>query len=86
LRTRYFRKEDFDVLERTRDVAKENDATIAQVALAWLLHKGVTSPIVGATTVKQLEELVESTTLSLAPDQVKRLEEPYLRRATEGHS
>lgn len=85
LQGRYFRKEDFDVLEETVEVAKEKGATVAQVALAWLLHKGVTSPIVGVSSVSQLEELVESTSISLSPHDLKRLEEPYRRRATEGH-
>ncbi len=67
------------------EIATRHGATAAQVALAWLLHKGVTSPIVGVSSISQLEELVDSTSISLSQHDLKRLEEPYRRRPTEGH-
>jgi 1-deoxyxylulose-5-phosphate synthase len=58
----------------------------ARVALAWLLHKpGVTAPIVGATKVEHLEDAVAAEELSLEPDEVERLEEPYVPHAVSGH-
>lgn len=74
---RFFRPEDFDVVERTEEVAKEKGVTTAQVALAWLLHKGVCAPIIGATKVDHVEEAVQSIDVKLSSDDVKRLEEPY---------
>ncbi|MFZ1989834.1 MAG: aldo/keto reductase [Alphaproteobacteria bacterium] len=56
-------------------VGKELEATPAQVSLAWLVAKGVTAPIASATTVAQLEEIVESTELNLTADQIKRLDQ-----------
>jgi len=56
-------------------VSTELEATPSQVALAWLVAKGVTAPIASATTVAQLEEIVESTELKLTPAQVKTLDE-----------
>ena len=86
LGTRYFRPEDFDVVERLVEVAKEKGVTPAQLALAWLLSKKeVASPIVGPTKVGQLEELCEATDLSLKPDEAKRLEEPYRPHPVLGH-
>ncbi|HYC26925.1 MAG TPA: aldo/keto reductase, partial [Nitrososphaerales archaeon] len=83
---RYFRPEDFDVVERVVDVAKEAGATPSQVSLAWLLgRKGVVSPVVGPTKVEQLEELVEAVDLKLTRDQAKRLEEPYRPHPVLGH-
>jgi len=74
---RFFRPEDFDVVERAEEVAKEKGVTTAQVALAWLLHKGACAPIIGATKVEHVEEAVQSLDVKLSPDDMKRLEEPY---------
>ena len=74
---RFFRPEDFDVLERADEIAKEKGVTTAQIALGWLLHKGVNSPIIGATKVEQVEEAVGSLDVKLSGDDMKRLEEPY---------
>ena len=83
---RYFRPEDFDVVERLEEVAKEKGAKPAQVALAWLLEKdNVASPIIGPTRVEQLEELVEATGIRLKPGDMKRLEEPYRPHPVAGH-
>jgi aryl-alcohol dehydrogenase (NADP+) len=86
LSIRYFTPEDFDVVERLEDVAKEKGAKPAQVALAWLIgKKEVASPIVGPTKVEQLEELVEAVDIHLKPNDVKRLEEPYHLHPVLGH-
>ena len=47
----------FDAVEGLERIAKEKGATIAQVALAWLLAQpGVTSIIIGANKMSQLED------------------------------
>lgn len=74
---RFFKPEDFDVAETAEELAKEKGVTTAQIALAWLLHKGVTSPIVGVTKIDHVEEAVESLDVRLDSDDMKRLEEPY---------
>lgn len=62
------------VLEAMDAVVAETGATHAQVALAWLAAQpGVTAPIASATSVAQLTELTGSWTLSLDPDQLRRL-------------
>ncbi len=83
---RFFRPEDFDVVERAEEVAKEKGVTVAQIALAWLLRKGVDAPIIGATKVEHLEEAVGSLDVQLSDDDVKRLEEPYKPHRILGHS
>ncbi len=83
---RYFRPEDFDVVERLTEVAKEKGLKPAQVALAWLIGKqGVASPIIGPTRIEQLEELVEAVDVRLKAGEVKRLEEPYRPHPVLGH-
>ena len=47
-------------------VARRCNATMAQIALAWLIHRpSVTAPIASATSVNQLGELIGAATLHL---------------------
>jgi aryl-alcohol dehydrogenase (NADP+) len=86
LSQRFFRREDFDVLERAEEIAKEKDVPVAQLALSWLLHKGVTAPIIGATKVEHVEDAVGAVELKLSDDDIKRLEEPYKPQKAMGHT
>ena len=86
LSQRLFRPEDFDVLERAEEIAKEKDVPVAQLALSWLLHKGVTAPIIGATKVEHVEDAVSAVELKLNDDEIKRLEEPYRPHKVMGHT
>ena len=62
------------VLAAMDAVAAESGATLAQIALAWLMAQpGVTAPIASATSAAQIEELLGAMTLSLTPDQLDRL-------------
>jgi len=83
---RFFRPEDFDVVERLEDVAKEKGVSPAQVAISWLLHKGVTAPIVGPTRVEHVEEAVAAIDVKLNEDDMRRLEEPYKPHRVIGHT
>ena len=83
---RFFRPEDFDVLERVDEMAKEKSVTPSQIALAWLLHKGVTAPIIGATKIEHVEDAVGSLQVQLSSDEMKRLEVPYKPHQILGHS
>jgi 1-deoxyxylulose-5-phosphate synthase len=81
----YFTDQDYSVVERLAEVAKEKGASSAQVALAWLLHKpGAVSPIIGVTKMDQLDELIEAQSIKLTSDDMKQLEEPYHPRSTVG--
>jgi 1-deoxyxylulose-5-phosphate synthase len=83
---RFFRPEDFDVVERVAEVAKVKGVNTPQIALAWLLHKGVNAPIIGATKVSQLEDAVASLDVHLSEDDIKQLEEPYKLHRILGHA
>jgi len=85
LSERFFKPEDFDVLEEVVRLAKEKDVTPSQIALAWLLHKGVVAPIVGATKVQHIEEAVEALKVHLEGDDIRRLEAPYKPHTVLGH-
>jgi aryl-alcohol dehydrogenase-like predicted oxidoreductase len=76
---------DFAVVDRLLEVAEERGLPPAQVALAWLLHKpGVTAPIVGATKPGHLEDALAATDVVLSPEEIARLEEPYVPHAVSG--
>ncbi|WP_085808653.1 aldo/keto reductase [Sphingomonas sp. TZW2008] len=62
------------VLDAMDAVAAETGASLAQIALAWLIAQdGVTAPIASATSAAQVEELMPAMTLDLTPDQLDRL-------------
>jgi aryl-alcohol dehydrogenase-like predicted oxidoreductase len=64
----------FRAVDAARAVAEELGATVAQVALAWLLHQpGVTAPIIGPRTREQLEDLLPAVDLRLTDEQLARL-------------
>jgi aryl-alcohol dehydrogenase (NADP+) len=87
LEGRYFRPEDFDVVERATEVAQEKGVTTAQIALAWMFSKEyVSAPIMGATKIEHLEQAVEALDIKLSPDDIQRLEEPYKPHPILGHS
>jgi aryl-alcohol dehydrogenase-like predicted oxidoreductase len=88
-KTLYARTEAADraVVDRVGEVAAARGVPRAQVALAWLLQKpGVTSPIVGATRPHHLDDAVAALSLKLSPEDVGRLEEPYVPHPVLGFS
>jgi aryl-alcohol dehydrogenase (NADP+) len=73
------------VVERVGEIAAERGIPRAQVALAWMLSKPViTAPIVGATKPHHLEDAVAAVDVELTPDEIARLEEPYVPHAIVG--
>ena len=78
---------DKQVVERVAALAEARNLPRAQIALAWLLHQSaVTSPIVGATKMSHLEDAVASLSVSLSPEEIKSLEEPYQPHPVLGFS
>lgn len=72
----YLTKANFNVLDTVIEIANEENATPAQISLAWLIHHpDVTAPVVGARTVPQLEENLAASEVSLSTDQFDRLSE-----------
>jgi len=78
---RFFRSEDFDILDVVEQVAKEKGVSASQIALAWVLNKDfVTSPIVGVTKMRHLEEAIEAMEIHLTKEEIERLEKQYKLR------
>jgi aryl-alcohol dehydrogenase (NADP+) len=83
----YYSDADFEVAKRVQEVAAARGNSPAQVAIAWMLGKpGITSPIIGATKLAQLDDVLGAVGLTLTEDEVKQLEEPYTPHAVLGHT
>lgn len=75
-----------EINERVQELADEYGASMAQISVAWLLHKEwVDAPIVGTTSVEHLEEAVEAVDISLSSSDLAYLEEPYEPVPVSGH-
>ena len=57
---------------------------MAQIAIAWILSKGVAAPIIGTTSLKNLVEAVEGVKVKLTSEEIKELEAPYVPRPVVG--
>ena len=56
------------------EVAREHDATPAQIALAWLLARSpVMLPIPGTSSIEHLEENLAATRIGLSPSEVQKI-------------
>jgi len=72
---KYLTNEGFAILDALTDIAATHQATIAQIALAWLLaNPTITSVIVGANSVSQLAETVKTITIDLSAAEKARLD------------
>lgn len=66
----------YDIIEIMDEVSKAHNASVAQVALAWLLHqKAVTSVIIGVKNEKQLLDNLKSTEISFTDEELVKLDE-----------
>lgn len=80
-----FGEADVETLRRVEETGKKHGRSNAQISIAWLLHKGVTAPIVGASKMHHLEDAIAATEIKLVADEIKYLEAPYLPKATAGN-
>jgi aryl-alcohol dehydrogenase (NADP+) len=82
----YYGKSDFEIVDRVVRTANDHDVSPAQIALSWLLHKpGVSSPIVGVSKMKHLEEAISALDIQLGEEEITYLEELYQPHPISGH-
>ena len=66
----------WDCIDAMRPVATAHGVSVAQVALAWLLHQPrVTSVIIGAKRSEQLADNIGATSLVLSAEELQRIDE-----------
>lgn len=64
----------YDCIDLMRQLAEARQVSVAQIALAWLLHQPVvTSVIVGAKRVAQLDDNIAATAIRLSADELAAL-------------
>ena len=64
------------LVESMRSIAEEKDATVAQVAIAWVLSRGEDIvPLIGARSRERLEEALGALDVELTPGDLSTLEE-----------
>ncbi|MEP5763012.1 MAG: aldo/keto reductase [Halieaceae bacterium] len=74
------------VVEVVAALAAERKVPRAQVALAWLLHKpAITAPIIGVTRAHHIDDAVAALSLHLSPEEIERLQAPYVPHGVVGY-
>ncbi|MBS1170405.1 MAG: aldo/keto reductase [Burkholderiaceae bacterium] len=81
----YYNEADFKVVDALTALAQKKGVSNAQIAYAWLLHKGVTAPIVGASKLPQLEQALGAISVHLSAEEIATLEAPYQPHPVIGH-
>ena len=75
-----------EINARVAELAADRGVSMAQIALAWLLHKDwVTAPIIGASSIEHLEDAVEAVEIDLPESDIEYLEAPYEPVPVSGH-
>ena len=66
----------YDVIDAMRAIAQAKNVSVAQIALAWLLHRDVvTSVIIGARRPEQLQDNLAATAVRFSDDELARLDQ-----------
>lgn len=75
VKRRYMNERGFAGIDKLEEVGRAHDATIAQTAIAWCLaNPAVTSAIIGANSIEQLEETVRGAQVKLSPEEKQALD------------
>jgi aryl-alcohol dehydrogenase (NADP+) len=82
----YYRDEDYAVAERAQELARERQVSASQIGLAWVLSKPqISAPIIGTSKMEHMDQAVAALEIRLAPEEIARLEEPYVPHAVREH-
>lgn len=85
LQNEYVLAHDQEIIKRVYELAERYHISTSQIALAWVLSKPyITSPLIGASKIKYLQEAVEALDLSLTTEEIAYLEEPYVPHTQYG--
>ena len=75
VRRQYMNEKGFSAVDKLEEVGKVHNATIAQTALAWVLgNTAVTSAIIGANNIEQLEDTMKGADIKLTDEEKKALD------------
>src|SRR5690606_8749707 len=72
---RYMNEQGFAATDKLTEIAAAHEATVAQVAIAWLLaNTAVSSAIIGANSVAQYSETARGAEISLTAEEKEALD------------
>ncbi len=75
-----------EINHRVQELADQKGVSMAQISIAWLLHKEwIDAPIIGVTSIDHLESAAEALEINLSESDIKYLEEPYEPIEVIGH-
>jgi aryl-alcohol dehydrogenase-like predicted oxidoreductase len=69
---------DSKIVIRVNEIAEKYNVKMSQIAIAWLLAKGVTSPIIGATKTGYFDDAIGALDVNLTDEDMAYLEELYV--------
>ncbi|KAI4661029.1 uncharacterized protein J4E79_005597 [Alternaria viburni] len=74
---------DKKIIERVEEVAKKHNVSMACIATAWTIKKGV-CPIIGLSSKERIDETVRNSNFKLSDEDAKYLEEVYVPKVRQG--
>ncbi len=77
-------EQDMSIVDRVRELSEKYGCKMMQIALAWLWAKGVSSPIIGATKTRYLDDAAEALKVKLSAEDIAYLEEQYVPHPVVG--
>lgn len=81
LYTQFTKESDRQIIDCVGDIAAARGVSRAQIALAWLRKNPVvTAPLVGASSIQQIDDALASLDITLTEDELMVLESPYTPR------
>lgn len=81
LYTQFTKESDRQIIDAVGDIAAVRGVSRAQIALAWLRKNPVvTAPLVGASSIQQIDDALASLDITLTEDELMVLESPYTPR------
>ncbi|KAK0510009.1 hypothetical protein JMJ35_007403 [Cladonia borealis] len=83
--TPHLTEADRKIIGRVEELAKKKGWAMSHVAMSWLLDKGVSSPIIGLSSVERIEEALQVKNKMLTEEEQKYLEEEYVPKSIMGH-
>jgi aryl-alcohol dehydrogenase-like predicted oxidoreductase len=74
VKSSYFNERGLKILAVMDEVAKQHNATVAQVSIAWILTRpAISAPIASATSIPQLTEILKGVELKLDDASIEKL-------------
>ncbi|MCR5537522.1 MAG: aldo/keto reductase [Succinivibrio sp.] len=75
---------DLKIIARVAELAERLQVSMTEVALGWMLNRGICAPIVGATKVKHFDTALKAVDLKLSAEDLAYLEELYVPHSISG--